>query len=230
MSRQTTFEKDFGSVKISFPKLDYFWHKEQKSWMIKGELDICDVKGEYWNTFDIAILIPESYPYCVPLVIEMSQIIPREEDWHVSKEGVCCVDFDNKLITMSRVGINIEKFISDIVYPFFANQLFKLESQKYAGEEYGHHVDGLIQYYIEDLKFPSAQSALAVLKNILDQADLTRNRFCPCGSGIKIKRCHRIAIETLKSLGREKNTNDCKKLEKYLLELSQSEPKSNFIK
>ncbi|WP_284650740.1 hypothetical protein [Flavobacterium terrisoli] len=211
------FERDFIQVKESFPKLVYGWIKKDKLWVISGELDICDVKGDYWNTFNIGILVSETYPYCVPVVFERSEITPRDIDWHISKEGICCVDSDNKLLAMSRLGINIKDFIAEKVYTYFANQLFKLEEKVYAGAEYKHHIDGVIQYYLEDLRIPTVENILVFLEMILNKADLTRNRMCPCSSGEKIKNCHEKEIETIKSLGREKITSNLKKIRDNLI-------------
>lgn len=212
------FERDFKKVKESFPLLNYAWYNESKSWVIKGNLDICDVKGVYWNTFNIAIVLPEGYPYCVPLVFEISNIIPRDKDWHISNEGVCCIDIEHNLIVMSRKGINIKDFIEKKIYPYFANQLYKLQENKYAGEEYSHETDGIIQYYIENLKIPSLINSIVFLEMIIKNCDLTRNRLCPCNSGKKIKQCHEKSIEIIKTTGRSKILDDLKKMKRYILE------------
>ncbi|KFF16937.1 hypothetical protein [Flavobacterium hydatis] len=211
------FERDFGEVKESFPKLSYGRNRKNKIWIISGELDICDVKGNYWNTFDIKMIVPESYPYCVPIVLEISEIIPRNIDWHISENGICCLDFDNNLILLSRHGINLRDFITKKIYPFFANQLYKLQVDKYAGEEYKHYIEGLIQYYIEDLKIPTIENIVVFLEQILNKKDLTRNRLCPCKSGEKIKNCHEKIIETIKTIGREKISSDLAKIKKKLV-------------
>lgn len=33
------------------------------------------------------------------------------------------------------------------IYSYFANQLYKLQNHKYAGKEYLHNVEGVIQFY-----------------------------------------------------------------------------------
>lgn len=210
--KNSLFERDFVVAKDYFPLLNYSWSKDHKMWIISGKLDICDVKGDYWNTFDIAIIVSESYPYCVPQVIEKSKLIPRDDDWHISKDGICCLDMDNALIAMSRLGINIKDFITNKIYPYFANQLYKLEEKQYAGEEYKHYTAGLIQYYLEELKVPTENNIVVFLSMILSKADLTRNKLCPCSSGKKIKNCHGKAIEVIKSFGRDKIVNDYKKI------------------
>lgn len=205
------FERDFKEVKNRFPKLSYFWNSELKWWVIRGDIDICDIKGIYWNTFNVSIGVPTSYPNCVPIVIENSNLIPREIEWHISPEGICCIDIGHNLIAMSKRGINIFSFIKEKVYPYLANQIFKLENKKYAGEEYLHHFDGVIQYYNEDHKLPTIDSIIVMLERIMS-SKIGRNESCPCRSGKKVKECHIDNIKVIASLGKEKLSEDLKRL------------------
>ncbi len=212
MPAKSKFERDFVAVEECFPKLSYFWNTKLRCWIIKGDIDICDIKGIYWNTFNISVGIPASYPNCVPIVIENSNLIPREADWHISPEGICCIDIEHNLIAMSKRGINILSFIKEKVYPFFANQIFKLKKNKYAGEEYLHHFDGVIQYYNEEHKLPTIESIILILERIIAPSKIGRNENCPCKSGKKTKDCHIDNIEILTSLGKEKLIDDLKRL------------------
>ncbi|SDF43802.1 SEC-C motif-containing protein [Mucilaginibacter pineti] len=216
LKANSVFERDFITAKERFPKLKYGWDAKIKMWVITGELDICDTAGVYWNTFQIAMLVPRGYPYCVPIVAERSDIVPRDIDWHISPEGICCLDTDNSLIAMSKSGINVGDFIAEKVYTFFANQIHKLESKQYAGAEYAHHTAGVIQYYVEELNIPSAEAAIQILKKVLNKQGLSRNDRCPCGSGLKVKSCHETGIETIKSFGPVKIKKDIENIEKHL--------------
>ncbi len=208
MGGKSLFERDFGAVEIRFPKLMYSWSSKIKSWLIVGELDICDTKGIYWDTFNIAIVVPQSYPYCIPVLVEKSEIIPRNIEWHISSEGICCFDITHNLIVMSKVGINICRFINDKIYTYLANQLYKLADKKYAGKEYGHHLDGIIQYYIEEHHLPDENAVISLLHQIVIKSGISRNDKCPCGSGEKIKICHQQSINTIKMLGIAKIKTD----------------------
>jgi len=188
-------------VEYRFPKLTYSWSSKYKTWVIAGELDICDTKGIYWNTFDIGIVVPQSYPHCVPILIEKSKLIPRDIDWHISSEGICCLDIPHNLIVMSKMGINICSFIADKIYTYFANQLYKLTEKKYAGKEYEHHFDGVIQYYIEEHNLLDKNAVVSLLQRLAAKSSIGRNDSCPCGSGKKIKHCHLNSIEKIKTLG-----------------------------
>lgn len=198
---KSVFELDFIAVKERFPKLTYRWNAKIKMWVITGDLDICDTKGVYWNTFQITMLVPRGYPFCIPIVAERSSLIPRDIDWHISPEGICCLDAEHSLIALSKKGIYLGDFIAEKVYSFFANQIHKLESKTYAGAEYAHHTAGVIQYYLEELKIPSAEATVQILMHIFNKQGLGRNDKCPCASGLKLKLCHEKEIEMIKSFG-----------------------------
>jgi hypothetical protein len=208
--RKSPFERDFGEVANRFPKLTYGWVQTAKIWMITGELDICDTEGVYWDTFMIAIFVPRAYPYCVPIVMEKSNLIPRDIAWHISPEGFCCLDVGHNLTALSKKGINMADFIASKIYTYFANQLYKLAEKHYAGDEYAHHVDGILQYYIEELRLPGAAGTLSVLNSVINNSGISRNDTCPCGSGLKVKNCHQREIETIKTLGYDRVKTDWK--------------------
>lgn len=208
-TNKTLFEKHFAEVAQKFPKLSYRYIKKYDCWLISGELDICDTKGEYWGTFQIAIFVPHAYPYCIPLVQELSDIIPRNIDWHISNAGFCCIDITHKLKFMEVKGISIANFITEKVYPFFANQLYRLDVKSYAGGEYQHAFSGVQQFYREELLLNDA-AAITVLQALTESGHLERNAPCSCGSGIKLKKCHLHALEFLKNVGVNQLQQDLK--------------------
>lgn len=219
MIKKSLFEKDFIAAEERFPKLQYVWNKALNSWIITGELDICDVKGVYWNTFDILILVPKGYPYCVPELIEKSKIIPRDIEWHISPEGICCYDVENSRLAMSKTGINLSKFITEKIYTYFANQLFKLAEKKYAGQEYAHHLAGIIQYYMEEHHLKNEESVIVLLQSIIKKTSIDRNDKCPCGSNRKVKHCHQNSIDVIKTLGSEKISKDLSNITQHIRSL-----------
>lgn len=221
MIARSQFERDFEVVQDRFPKLRYSWSEKMKSWIIAGELDICDTKGIYWDTFDIFILVPKAYPYCVPLLIENSEIIPRDIDWHITSKGFCCYDVDHNLTVMSKKGINLSIFIAEKIYSYFANQLFKLKENKYAGSEYAHHLQGVIQYYIEQHQLNNETTVINLLTAIATKTSISRNELCPCGSNLKVKNCHLKSIEDIKTLGQKRIRFDLDNITNLVISASQ---------
>lgn len=199
----STFEKDFKSVATYFPKLTYRTASNCTFYQIEGKIDIQDSTGAYWETFDIIIKVPKSYPYCIPKVFEKSNIIKRHQDWHIDSEGECCVDIANRLNVEAKRGINILNFIRKKVYSYFANQLYKQKSDEYANGEYKHSIEGVIQYYLEDLGISSIEVTLKILNNLSLGTKLERNEPCFCGSNKKLKKCHLDQINLIVSSGKE---------------------------
>ncbi|WGQ09017.1 SEC-C metal-binding domain-containing protein [Pedobacter gandavensis] len=221
MITKSQFERDFEDAQERFPKLRYSWSEELKCWIIAGELDICDTKGFYWNTFDIFILVPKAYPYCVPLLIENSEIIPRDIDWHITSKGFCCYDVEHNLTVISKKGINLSSFISEKIYSYFANQLYKLKENRYAGSEYAHHLEGVIQYYIEQHRLTNETSVINLLTAITTKTGISRNELCPCGSHLKVKNCHQKSIEDIKTLGQKRIVLDLNSITNHIISASQ---------
>jgi len=211
MKIKSVFERDFREVEERFPKLGYVWSEKFKAWLVTGSLDICDEDGVYWETFELIILVPRAYPYCIPLLFETSKILPRDIDWHISKGGVCCYDIEHNLLVLSRKGIFLADFIAAKIYSYFANQLIKLGGGDYVAGEYAHHFEGVVQYY-QEMHGLSMQETIRVLQTLLQPSKLGRNGLCPCGSGRKLKKCHAAAMEEIKSLGITKIEEDLSNL------------------
>lgn len=214
MKRGKLFENDFQEVLDIFPKLKSNWNPKNQGWYIRGDLDICDTQGAFWGTFNILIIVSHLYPYCQPVVKEVSQHIKRKDEWHISANGVCCLDIDHKMQFLAKRGINIFDFMHDYVYPYFANQLHKIKTGKYAGEEYKHHFDGIRQFYSEDLNINDPKTAILILEAILNGTIPERNEKCLCEKA-KFKKCHLHAIEFLERIPQNRLILDLEEFIKY---------------
>lgn len=199
MAKENFLERDFKKVIHIFPKLTLKKGRDGNIWMITGDIDICDSVGDFWKTFTIAIYIPISYPYCVPIVKEISNHIERNVNWHIDNTGICCIDIEHKLLLYEKRGFNIHEFIKNKVYTYFANQIYKKESGEYADGEYKHSFDGVKQFYIEDLEIESDTLAHNILHKILSNNLPGRNDTCICGKR-KYKHCHHKSVQLLRSL------------------------------
>lgn len=204
-----SLDKDITSFLNTYPKFKYYERQKKKCSIIKGEIDICDVDGNYWNSFKIEIYIEKlKYPYCVPIIKETSRKIKRDDEWHISKDGFCCLDIDHELEYMSKSGIKIISFYQEKVYPFFTNALYKMKNGSYANEEYKHHFDGVVQFYYQKLKLKDVSIIKKILTSVLNNDIPGRNQYCVCGEEIKIKNCHLSTINFLKSLSKERIRKD----------------------
>jgi len=212
----THFEKHFKRLQEVCPKLEMAVSNGPPGWVITGDLDICDGNGMYWDTFAIGVFFASSYPYTVPVVYERSTIIPRELGWHMSPEGECCVDVSHRLILAARKGLRLFEYMNDKLYPYFANQLHRIHKGVYAGEEWGHHFDGIVQFYREQMQIEQPELAISLIKRVMNQNYPPPGKPCPCGSGKKLKYCHAPAIEMMKGLGHKILSQDLIEFNKLL--------------
>lgn len=83
-----------------------------------------------------------------------------------------------------------------------------MAEKKYAGQEYAHHLAGIIQYYIEEHQLKNEECVIDLLQSIIKKTGIDRNDKCPCGSNRKVKNCHQNSIDVIKTLGPEKISKD----------------------
>ena len=89
---------------------------------LSGTIDIVDTSGALWGAYKVAVFFSGSrYPNVIPKVVELSEEIERDWDYHISKEGVCCLAIPHKLILLMNQGIDLIGFYRTVIYPFFAN-------------------------------------------------------------------------------------------------------------
>lgn len=170
--------------------------------VLEGTINIIDVNSQLWDNYHIAIHIPKNnYPYIIPDVYETSSKIERLYDFHISKNGKCCLDIMHKLILEKRRGISIVDFYKKYIYPFFANHQYKLKTKLYAGGEYKHDVDGIFQYYKEEYNLHDPLQILTYLKHALGKIKAERNKKCPICGGLKYKKCCLPIVDKLKLYG-----------------------------
>jgi hypothetical protein len=188
LSRYFSFEK------VDSPKSGFL--------ALEGKLSIVDNRNKFWGQFEILILTNESeYPYTIPIAVEKTNIINRDWNFHISKDGVCCLDIPHKLLKRKKGGINFEEFYREVIYPFFANYHFKEYTGDYANGEYKHHFAGIVQYYSEEYSLDSAKDIIALLETATNGIKYQPNKECPlCGSP-KYKNCCRKKVYKLRGYG-----------------------------
>lgn len=203
-------EKDVRSFLDIYPSYSYNKVYGKGYSIIRGEIDICDIYGNYLDYFDIEIRLDNGgYPFSIPLIRERSTKIERHEDWHIDKEGCCCLDIDHELEYIAKKGVELVWFYQNIVYPFFSNTLYKMNFGRYSNGEYDHYFKGVEQFYSEKLLLRDNLLIIKILKAVLGNTIPGRNdKPCICGQDKKFKRCHSKCFDFLRCLSRERLLKD----------------------
>ncbi|EGV44807.1 hypothetical protein BZARG_196 [Bizionia argentinensis JUB59] len=215
MKEKTILERDIDKFCEVYPSFKYFKNFNKKFCYLIGDLDVCDLKGNYYQTFKIKIYLnKDEYPYSIPKIQEITKNIKRIDDNHIDDDGYCCLDIEHILEKDSRRGIKLIDFYRNKIYPFFTNYIFKKETGTYANGEYAHFFDGVVEYYIEELGIDNLNIITTIIYSVASNTIPSRNELCLCGSDLKIKQCHLRKIESLKSLSKNRLVSDLINFEK----------------
>lgn len=182
------------------------WDEENVE--LKGLIDIVDIDGDYWDNYDIKIVVPiRKYPNIIPLVYESSNKIDREDDWHISAKGECCLDITHNVILLQNKGIDLISFYQKKIYPFFANHQYKLRTGNYANGDYPHQFDGIKYFYKNEIGLSDDELIIKILSSILKNRLPQKLATCVCGQN-KYKHCHLSIVTKLTRFGKQRLSED----------------------
>jgi len=191
--------KEFEIISKKYDKLNPP-EKTATGWHILGDYDVIDPNGYCWDTYGIKIILPEKYPYVLPILIETSKKIEQNVDWHNSF-GVCCLSTEAIMYRELGVPVSLLKWLDRFVYDFFANHVIKKREKEYAKGEFSHGTQGILEGYYEIFNVSEPKVVSKKIKSLLDTTNLGRNDPCFCGSNIKFKKCFLQSPHTHTLLG-----------------------------
>jgi hypothetical protein len=175
-------------VKQRYPKLKDTIESEAFV-LLSGQLDVIDENNTLWETYDVSIAIPKSYPDGLPALFETGNKIPKEVDRHINSDGSCCLAPRAKAYKILADEVNLLAWLDKLAIPFLANQFLWDKTHKFAGKEFSHYSQGIVEYYKELWGQLTVKEIVDRLKIIVGR-EIGRNEKCYCGSGKKFKYCH----------------------------------------
>ena len=159
-------------------------------WYICGCIDVIDDEGKNWGTYLVEIRFPKDYPKNPPDLIETGSKIIRHEDWHVNKDGTCCLAPRARIFIQLKNQITLLGWLDLFAQPFLANHVFLERSGEYAAGEFAHFSKGIIKSYAEIFGLNSNAETIQLLRYVIGDRTISRNDPCFCGSGKKYKHCY----------------------------------------
>jgi hypothetical protein len=170
--------------------------KRKEIWTTSGVIDVIDDEGGYWDSYNVAIILPAAYPHDLPIPVETSRKILRNIDWHVSENGICCLSTPSLMFHELSEDINLQKWLDKFAHPFLANHVYRKKTTHYAHEEFSHGPEGIIEGWKKILKMDNAAKVLEYLQYMAGNKTVSLNKPCFCGSEKKYKRCYVKSSET----------------------------------
>lgn len=147
------------------------------------------------DIFEIDLIVPGSYPKALPWVLETGGRISSDYE-HVYEDGKLClaVPIEERL-TFERLP-SLLGFVNNLLIPYCYGYCYWERHGVHPFGEREHGRAGIVRFYIDWLDLPGEVEALKVA------LDLVQHRYrghhdCPCGSGAKLRNCHRPALMQL---------------------------------
>lgn len=189
------FEKEVTTIHDYFPNLTYSVGENRHPCVI-GTIDLKDEEGCLIDTYRIKIKPTVNYPHEFPYVYELDGRIPNNIDWHVYKDGHCCLKALPEEILICSQGISLSSFIANEVLPYFFNQKHR-ELYGYFLQERAHGQTGNLEFLYEIFQTTDKSVIRRCMLFIAQRQEPNRVSMCFCGSGKKYRKCHRDTYKLL---------------------------------
>lgn len=201
------FEEDRVATLKANPGLRYDG-KFNGVYRFSGSFYLTDQDGKLIEAFGIIILIGKNYPNAFPLVFSVDGKIDKSDDFHISAEGVICVEHTYIANQLANSGLRLFDFIQYYFPKYFSWVLLKQYGNTENLEEWSHQDQGTIEVYEHLLKTTDKTVIKRFLMGFLEVKKISRNDQCYCGSSKKLKKCHYNAAIFLRSTEKKSISND----------------------
>jgi hypothetical protein len=153
------------------------------------------------ETYEVEIRVPLGFPQQVPSVTEVGGRIPR--DFHRHQDRSLCLGAPARVALAVLQTPTVPGFLEGLLVPYlFGHAYF----ERYGAMPFGelaHGTAGLNTDWKALLRMPAGTNGRAVLVAGSMRRRVANKLRCPCGSGLRLGRCHNHKINQLRlRLGR----------------------------
>jgi hypothetical protein len=203
-SNQRLFRQERGTLVSAAPLMgmiiagpDYRLNKvsflKQESVVVHGTYGIFIPDSKDQIEYGICILLPDRYPKQLPVLFCNDPKLPIGNiDCHILSDGSACLGVYTDIMTRWSKHPNIIYFLDNFVAPFLVWQAYHDAHQKSPSwGQRSHFTDGIIEYYAELLGMIKKRSVVDFMKLLAKKNRPKGHEQCPCGSGERLRNCHR---------------------------------------
>lgn len=148
----------------------------------------------------VEVRLPRDYPSSEPVAYDAERRFRSApgkiiEDRHICSNGQFCLWLPPNSPWSAEGPHSLLTFL-DGLSVFLDRQLIYDETGEWPGPHYDHGPHGYRQFIIEELQ--GDEELFLKLRPIMaGEFSVVRNEICPCGSGIKFKRCHADTVAAI---------------------------------
>ena len=169
--------------------------KNEPEIVIEGSFLLSGSVGPF-DQYQLRVLMADGYPKREPKVFETGGRIPRDRDRHINLNGDCCLTvWEEWLVTAPDTSFS--GFLEGPVHEFFLSQWWFEKKGVWPFGARPHGADGMLDAYAEVLGVPAQQETVFNYLRALAKTRPKGHWPCPCGSGLKLRHCHRERLHEL---------------------------------
>lgn len=191
------WKSDVDAALVHYPKLRIEGGLSART--LVGIIDVVDKDEDFpIGSFEVKIQYPPAYPKRLPRVWEIGGRIPHDINRHLfPKDWNMCFMFPAEEEAYCWTGISTLRFLNQVLVPRLADEYNVSSGGKYRSEYSHDPTEAAWQFY--EKKFNTVdKSVIERLLQALTCGSLPKGfEACPCGSGLKFKKCHRLAVQPL---------------------------------
>lgn len=148
------------------------------------------------DSYEISLRVPDAYPSELPVVHETGGRIAT--DFHKLEGNALCLGSPFRLWLLTKKDSSLLSFIERVVVPCLYGYSLHEAGEALPFGELRHGIPGLIDDLGEMLGASDAKAAAAYLQAVRGKKRVVNKRPCPCGSGMRLGRCHNRAVNGLR--------------------------------
>lgn len=167
--------------------------------LLAGELDF---RAEYTgygvieDSYRVTITIPMTFPRQLPTVRVTDSRIPRT--FHTNPDKSLCLGSPLRLHSVIRRKPQLIAFIKECVIPYLFTHSCWEKNHIMPFGELSHGNVGLIEDYMVILGITDHRHCVPLIGLAGEKKRLANRRSCPCGSGLRLGRCHHQGVNRLR--------------------------------
>jgi hypothetical protein len=143
------------------------------------------------DSYELEIIIPETFPQQPPLVTETAEKIPRDKTFHIFEDtDTCCLGSPLALAIRLKKDPSLTGFSESCIIPYLYGVSHKLKhGGKFPFGELNHGYTGQFEDYGALLGLESERQILAAFRLLGMKKRVANKMPCPCGCGTRLGKC-----------------------------------------
>ena len=142
------------------------------------------------DVFRLEIVVPNKFPRVLPVVKEIGGKIPREDDFHVNRDGSLCLGSPLRLLKIINETECLNGFVSKCLVPYLYAVSNKLRNgSDFVFGELAHGEQGIIDDYSVMFSLKGRTKVKLAIEMLGLKKRIANKKLCPCGCGKRLGMC-----------------------------------------